>query len=812
MIARVQWGERSGTKALRCAMLAVLAFALVVGFSRASPAGSRSAPPDAATLDALVRSDWQLQEERLGRSAHSLEAIQAALDRSRRLLEDLGSSDDTHDGAVAAIAWKRFADRARTLSARDEAACLELYFEIRAFTRQRALENPLVAGQPILFMERRRAIGYMLYEYLGWYYAFGNDPTSGYKDPGFPTPMPGGGVYLLEEPGRSLAIRALTDRQLPPGHFMTLALSADAGTIYFAYADPAGADPHTLPGYRLAPTAASGGYRTFHLFAMDADGTHLRQLTDGPYDDFDPCPLPDGGMAFMSTRRGSKLRCGGGSPETVFTLHRMDGGGSDPRTLSFHETHEWHPSLLHDGRIVYTRWDYVDRNAAKFHGLWTCNLDGSHPAVLFGNYSTRPWACYQAKAIPNSSKILFVAGGHHANVGGALVLFDPARQAYDTATGEDRPESLERLTPEVCFAESEGWPKSFFFSPWPLAENYYLVAFSHDPLPGGYTSHHRDSETGLYYYDRFGNLELLYRREGISSVYPIPLIPRPTPPVRLATPDPQLGDAGVFVISDVRQSLLSLPETRRINTLRVFQLLPKSRSDRADNPRIGHPEQSNARMLLGTVPVEADGSAHFVAPSRKLLYFQAVDEAGRAVQGMRSVVYLQPGERRSCVGCHEPPSAAPPARVVLAARRAPSIIESGPDGTQPFGFPRLIQPLLDAHCVRCHDGSEGSDKSAPVLTDAWTGHFSQSYDNLLPYLRWPSYDAVTRPGELGADASPLAAILTGDSHRRHIQLPDSVLRIFYLWLDAQVPFYGTDEEPHLAGQRRGEAIPPPELQ
>ena len=779
----------------------------VLGFSRAD----QTAETD-AELRRMVEDDWMRQEQRLGRPAHSPAAIQAALERSRRLIRDPGAFGGTVDLVTATAELDRLTQRARAVSPQDEAGMLELYFQIRGFTRQRALENPLVSGHPILFMERRRAIGYMLYEYLGWYYAFGNDPTSGYKNPRFPTPKPGGGVFLLEEPGRSLRTRELTAGQLPEGHFMTLALSADARTAYFAFADPSGADPYTLPGYNMALASASVKYHTFHLFAMDADGARLRQLTDGPHDDFDPCPLPDGGIAFMSTRRGSKLRCGGGSPETVFTLHRMDAGGSNPRTLSFHETHEWHPSLLHDGRMVYTRWDYVDRNAAKFHGLWTCNLDGSNPAVIFGNYTVRPWASYQAKAVPNSQKIMFVAGAHHANVGGALMLFDPSRRAYDAVTGEDRPDALESLTPEVGFAEADGWPKSFFFSPWPLSENYYLVAFSHDPLPGGYTSHHRDSETGLYYYDRFGNLELLYRKEGISAVYPIPVVPRPEPPIRLDPGDPQLGDTGLFLVSDVRQSLLPLPEGRRINALRVFQLLPKSRSDRADDPRIGHPDQSNARMLLGTVPVEVDGSAYFVAPSRKLLYFQTVDEAGRAVQGMRSVVYLQPGERRGCVGCHEPPSAAPSPRPVLAAARPPSNLEPGPEGSQPFGFPRLIQPLLEAHCVRCHDGSEGPDRSPLLLTGESTGHFSRSYDNLRPYLSWPSYDAVTRPGQLGADSSPLAAILIGDEHGRHVRLPDSVLRVFYLWLDAQVPFYGTDEEPHLAAQRRGEAIPAPALQ
>jgi hypothetical protein len=490
----------------------------------------------------------------------------------------------------------------------------------------------------------------------------------------------------------------------------------------------------------------------------------------------------------------------------------MDADGGNIRTLSFHETHEWHPSVLNDGRLVYTRWDYVDRNAAKFHGLWTCNIDGTNPSILFGNYTTKPWACFQAKAIPGSRRVVFVAGGHHANVGGTLMVLDPSRLAYDTTTGEDRLESVECLTPEVLFAEAQGWPKSFYYSPWPLSEKYFLVAFSHDPLPGGYTKQHRDSETGLYYFDRFGNLELLFRKAGISAVYPIPLGARESAPVCVGPTDSRLGEQGEFLLSDVRRSVLALPAGRRVKELRVFQLLPKSRTDSADYPRMGHPDQANARMLLGTVPVEADGSAYFVAPARKPLYFQAVDESGRAVQGMRSIVYLQPGERRGCVGCHEPPGAAPPAGGVAAARRGVSVIQSGPDGSKPFGYPRLIQPLLERHCVRCHDGTAGPDKSPLVLTGEMAGRFSKSYESLKPYVRWPSYDAVTRPGEVGADASPLSGILVGEKHRKYVQVPDEALRTFYLWLDAHVPFYGTYDEAELAAQRRGEAVGPPALQ
>jgi hypothetical protein len=769
-------------------------------------------PADAAAMRAMVRADWEMQEKRLGRSPRSPEAIRAALRRAGLLLEDLPRVEGVPDLSADAARLRDLAEVAGKISSLDEAARLELYHNLRTLTREVALKNPLVTSRPILFMLRRRAVGYMLYEYLGWYYSHGFDPTNGVKNPKFPTPKVGGGVYLLERPGRTMELKDLTGSRLPPGHLVTLSLSLDAKTIYFAFADPTGQDPYTLPGYGRAPAEPRMKYNTFHVFAMGADGSRLRQLTFGPNDDFDPCPLPDGGIALMSTRRGSKLRCGGGNPEVVYTLHRMDADGENLRTLSFHETHEWHPSLLSDGRIVYTRWDYVDRNAAKFHGLWTCNPDGTNPSILFGNYTTRPWTCYQAKAIPGSRRIVFVAGGHHANVGGTLMILDPSRVDLDPATGEDRGEALERLTPEVCFAEAEGWPKSYFYSPWPLSENYFLVSFSHDPLPGGYTGEYQDTQTGLYYFDRFGNLELLFRRRGISAVYPIPMAPRPVPPVRSGAVEPGLEEEGEFLLADVRKSLLPLPPGRRVTQLRVFQLLPKSRTDKADNPRIGHPSQANARMLLGTVPVEEDGSAYFRAPARKPLYFQAVDRTGRAVQGMRTVVYLQPGERRGCVGCHEPPGTTAQPRPTRAALRDPSPIDPGPDGTKPFCYPRLIQPILDRYCVRCHDGSTGPQKSPPVLAGGSNGWFSKSYANLKPYLRWPPMDSVTRPGEVGADASPLSAILTGDKHRKYVELPDDDLRRFYVWLDGHVPFYGTYEEKDLQAQKQGLAVLPPPLQ
>ena len=437
------------------------------------------------------------------------------------------------------------------------------------------------------------------------------------------------------------------------------------------------------------PAFGSPDQRYYHIYALDVAGGDPRQLTDGPYDDTDPCPLPDGGIALLSTRRGGYTRCNGPwEPIAVYTLHRMDADGKNLHALSLHETNEWHPSVLHDGRIVYCRWDYVDRSAANYHGLWATRPDGTQAEMLFGNYTSRICACFQPYAVPGSKRILFVAGAHHADVGGSLVLLDPSRAARDERTGQDRFDALEVLTPEICFPEGDetdgGWPKSYFHAPRPLSENYYLVGFGYGPLPGMNSGGKVDT-TGIYYFDRFGNLELLYRDEAIASTYPLLLRPRPAAPVIASTLDPALGDEGELVLTDVTRSHFPLPAGRPIRSLRIFQVLPKT-TPTQNEPRIGHANAEGARMLLGTVPVEADGSAYFRVPARKPLYFQAVDGEGRAVQSMRSVVYLQPGERRSCVGCHErrvlrrrrgrcwPLPASPPPSCPGRTARAPSAI------------------------------------------------------------------------------------------------------------------------------------------
>jgi hypothetical protein len=187
---------------------------------------------------------------------------------------------------------------------------------------------------------------------------------------------------------------------------------------------------------------------------------------------------------------------------------------------------------------------------------------------------------------------------------------------------------------------------------------------------------------------------------------------------------------------------------------------------------------------------------------------------------MRSVAYLQPGERQGCVGCHEPRNQAVTTQKTrpLAMRREPSRIKAGPEGTRPYSFPILVQPILDKNCVECHDGNPGPNKSKVVLTGELAGHFTKSYENLKPFVKWYEWGGatfepiITRPGKIGSDISPLTEILSDAVHRQSVKLEDDELRRLYIWLDGNVPFYGTYESDTQLAQKNGVSVQPPSLQ
>ena len=663
-----------------------------------------------------------------------------------------------------------------------------LYLDACRLKRQVAFTNPLLDFGRLLLIKRHDAGGpfHMCDQFYGC------------------NARPGGGLFVLADPfGPEPKLTNLLEnavvqkgrlqgQKLVPGSFLSPELSFDGKTILFAYTQA-----------KATKTYTWGPEISYHIFRCNADGSGLVQLTDGPWDDFDPCFLPNGRIAFISERRGGYLRCGRHCP--VYALFSMAPDGSDIRHLSYHETHEWQPSVTNDGMLVYTRWDYVDRDTNIAHHIWTSYPDGRDPRSFHGNYperrESRPWMEMSIRAIPGSQKFVATTGAHHGHAFGSLVLIDP-RVGDDGATSQ-----LERLTPEVPFPEAEGpiAPNMVYATAWPLSEDDYLCAC--DP---------KAKDHGIYWIDRFGNRELLYRDPAIACLDPIPLRPRPTPPV---IPDgtEQAAAAGAetratIAVINVYDSDFTWPPGARVEALRVICVLPKT-TPPPNQPRIGVADQTNARAVLGTVSVEPDGSAYFEAPPGKELYFQALDARGLAIQSMRSGTYVHPGERLTCQGCHERKHRSPsqPTAVPLALRREPSKIQPGPDGSNPFSYVRLVQPVLDIHCVECH-----LLEGAVDLTGSRAGSFTRSYASLAAKYGFYFHvsngsiragvhgGARTIPGKFGAQGSPLLRYL--DERHHGVSLSADDFHRITLWLDCNSEFYGAYE--NTEAQARGELVHP----
>ena len=714
----------------------------------------------------------------------------------------------------------------------------ELYLQACALRRQIAFANPLLDFERIVFVKHKKnprsELGgdHMAGQYYGLHATGGE------------------GLFILEDAFSNQPVaRNVTNSQLPDGAYLSPELSFDGQTILFAFTEAAGYRPAVS-----APEDRDGYYNysglqcsftdknAWHIYRVDVDGSNLQQLTGGVFNDFDPCWLPNGKIAFISDRRGGFGRChmtaNGGAPWFSYTLHRMDNDGGSMERLSHHETCEWQPSMMHDGNIVYTRWDYVDRGFYQAHHPWTTTPDGRNALAIHGNYpkdwQDRPCMEMDIRAIPGSQNLMATAAAHHGQTYGSLVMVNPM------VDDDDAMSPVTLITPDERFPETEyGYfcREASYATAWPLSEDYYLCVFGYpekeeyERPPTGNDSKKTVENYGIYLLDAFGNIELLYRDPTIACLSPIPLKARPTPPVIPDIVQPYIVDMNrqrlnldrpeqvataqreedthepaVVSIMNIYESRHDWPENVKIKNLRIIQVLPKSNPGR-NNPAIGYGTEKNARVVLGTVPVEEDGSVNFYLRPYIPVFFQVLDEKGRAIQSMRSDVYTAPKENLSCIGCHENRRSAPPQQhTTLAMKRKPSVIQPEVEGSNPFSYVRLVQPVLDKKCLSCH-GEGGRD---PVLTGTiddkqWT----PSYRNLQPYTFY--YDgggsfveSKTYPGKFGALASSLYQKL--EKGHKNVKLTDDELHRLALWLDCNSDFYGTYE--NIEAQRRGETINP----
>jgi len=721
---------------------------------------------------------------------------------------------------------KRLWGRATKTAIVESDARRALFDEVANLRRTIALKNPLLDFDDIVFLthhKQGRGDRHMVDQYEGH------------------NAKPGGGLYILRDAftDRPKAVSVLEDTQvmngrlrgqrLTDGSFISLELDYDAQAVYFAWTQAKDIAPDASwedQFWTAAEAKAANRLHyywseetCFHVFKADLDGSGLVQLTDGPWNDFDPCVLPNGRIAFVSERRGGFLRCGA-RPNPTYTMHGMMSDGSDLICLSAHETHEWHPSVTNDGMLVYTRWDYVDRDSDIAHHPWICYPDGADPRSYHGNYPAyrehRPWMELSIRAIPNSHKFVAVSAAHHGENYGSLVLIDH-RAADDGACSQ-----LKRITPEVHFPESEQAPgvpgpahKSgnrhgqVYGQPWPLSEDFYLCVY--DP---------QEKHYGLCLLDSFGNKIPLYTDPEVPCLDPIPLKTRKRPPAIPSRTTQALADRrggtdkkkATIAIMNIYDADFQWPEDVEIKALRVVQLFPKT-TRKADEPSMGVGNQSMGRGVIGTAPVEADGSAHFEVPADVPVYFQALDAQGRAVQTMRSLTYAHRGERLACLGCHEPKTSAParmPERVPLALRRDPSPLQGDIEGSWPLTFARLVQPVIDKHCTACHR----EEKDTPALTtEPGKWGWSQAYHTLAP-LAWAKHGgngwlsrnetSYSLAGNVGAQGSKLLSLLEKDHYDVALS-PEELYRIT-LWLDLNSNFYGVYHD--LQAQAQGRVVPP----
>jgi hypothetical protein len=653
-------------------------------------------------------------------------------------------------------------------------------------------------------------------------------------------------------PGGNLCVLNLGDgsvRELVPqlrgGIFERFDLSFDARRVVFAW--------------KAGPQV---GYR---LYEVNVDGSGLRQLTHPQpdeaalvekyrltplyhhgTDDMQPCYLPDGGVAFISTRCQFSVICDGSDNFTTTVLYRMDADGRNLRKLTNSTLSEAAPAMLPDGRLLYTRWEYVDKGASVIKCLWAMRPDGTASAEIYGNNLALPPSLLYGRAIPGTSDEYVALGAPHYPHGGVgTVLRIDGRRNLRTR------EPLCYLTPDVdiqaeggfAFRNADGaWQSDpqgkgpLFKDPYPLSRSQFLVA--HKPAGAAWND---PRAYGLYVLHEGGPVELVYRDAEISCWLPYPLRPRTRPPVLSSPRDERLAAAGqaVCVVSDVYRGLEGVARGT-IKYLRVLEQVPRPWAARRTWPGDEFGQQHaciskwthlGLKVQHGVVPVEDDGSACFLVPAEANIFLQALDANYLAVQTERTYVNYMPGETRSCVGCHErqhdTASASLASLPRKALRRTPDVPGPQPgetSGRRALDYVADVQPVWDRHCVACHnprDSQGGLDLSGTL-----TSLFNVSYESLLPDRRPGGRDRqllgpviselhprtgsaeYLPPRSLGSPTSVLAALLAPDriqladpaqaervrrlapAHRDVRLSPAELLRVTN-WIDTNCQYYGT---------------------
>jgi mono/diheme cytochrome c family protein len=549
-----------------------------------------------------------------------------------------------------------------------------------------------------------------------------------------------------------------------PGGSRLAKLDLRTGEVHDLFTDPDGAfrDPQiSYDGTKFLYCYRKGGTENYKLHEANIDGSGVRQLLDDPFDDIEPTYLPDGDIMFCSSRCNRWVNC---FYTQVATLYRCGPNGENVRPVSANVEHDNTPWPLPDGRILFTRWEYVDRSQMAFHHLWTINPDGTAQMVYYGN-QTPSRVFIDAKPIPGTDKIVasFCPGHGRREHAGALTVVSPKR-------GPDEPAA------ERCINKA-----TVFRDPYPISENLFVVA----------------RENQLLIMDGTGRTQELYRAEKFVHE---PRLVKPRPREHVIPGRTDWSEAyGQLVLEDVYAGRNMAGVKRgEIKKLLVLESLPKPVNHSGGMDMISDMGTFTLERVLGTVPVAPDGSANFLLPSNRPFFFVALDKDGLSVKRMQSFVSVLPGEKTSCLGCHEPRTRAPalPGRpAVQAAAREPVQVQRFENVPDVIDYPRHVQPILDKHCVTCH-GYEKRKGGVLLVGDygARKGRrrFSQSFWTLT--LRREVSEGGNKygnraPRTIGSGASPLIKRIQNGHHG--VRLSEQEYRTIWNWVETGAPFAGT---------------------
>ncbi|MEI7900894.1 MAG: SUMF1/EgtB/PvdO family nonheme iron enzyme [bacterium] len=515
----------------------------------------------------------------------------------------------------------------------------------------------------------------------------------------------------------------------------------------------------------------------FQIWEIKDDGTGLRQITkSGPdVDNYDACYLHSRKIVYDSTAIMQGVPCVGGG-NTVANLFLTDADGSMRRRLCFDQDHDWCPTVLSDGRVMYARWEYSDTPHYFTRLLFKMNPDGTGQSELSGSNSCWPNSTFFARPVPgSSSKVVAIISGHHGVPRmGELILFDTTLgQRENQGVVQRIPGRGKPVQARIGDGIADGAnPK--FLHPFPLSEKYFLV------------SANIQNQWGIYLVDAFDNIVPIHTVNGAALLEPVPLRRVACPPVIPDRIDMTRKDADVY-ITDVYagEGMRGVPRGT-VKSLRVYSFGFAAPGMGGHN-EIGLDGPWDARRILGTVPVREDGSAAFVVPANTPVAVQPLDAEGKAVQLMRSWFTAMPGERVSCVGCHERQPNSPTAKQGSAFTQPPTPIRPWYGPARGFSFAHEVQPVLDKYCIRCHDG-------AAKIPDfrASSGGFSTAYQNLHRFVYRPGPESdyhILNPMEYHADNSELVQMLQQGHH--NVRLDAQSWDRLITWIDFNVPYFGS---------------------